>query len=61
MTRHIVDHPKDRDDSARARAYLRIEREVTPSPSTRSLQRRARYSEPPMLREFVRIERQAQS
>ncbi|KPP89110.1 MAG: hypothetical protein HLUCCA08_02685 [Rhodobacteraceae bacterium HLUCCA08] len=61
MTRHIVDHPKDRGDGARARAYLRIERRVTPDPATRSLQRRARKSEAPVLREFLRIERDSQS
>jgi len=57
MSRHIVDHPKTHHDTSRARAFLKIEREVRPSEATRRLQKESRGVRASRLREFLRIEK----
>ena len=61
MPRHILDKPKTRDDGARARRYLIIERSESGRlhPASISLLRRAKGSHRPELRAlaFHRIDR----
>ena len=57
MTRHIVDRPKSRDDTSRARAFLKIQRDVHPNAATRRLQRAPRRHGVGRLKQFLRIER----
>ncbi|HKL69469.1 hypothetical protein [Salibaculum sp.] len=57
MTRHIVDRPQSRDDTSRAKAFLRIQRDVHPNASTQRLQRQPREHGVGRLKQFLRIER----
>lgn len=57
MTRHIVDRPKSRDNPSRAKAFLKIQRDVHPSNATRRLQREPRRHGVGRLKQFLRIER----
>jgi ribonuclease PH len=57
MSRHIVDRPKPRDDTSRARAFLKIQRDVRPNAATQRLQREPRRHGVGRLKQFLRIER----
>ena len=60
MTRHIIDHPRSRQDGNRARAFMQIERAAAgPGAAERALHRAASTGrdDGQRLREFVKIAR----
>lgn len=62
MTRHIIDHPRSRQDGNRARAFVQIERSTGgPGTAEKALHRAASTGrdEGQRFREFVKIERRA--
>ncbi|WP_224825122.1 hypothetical protein [Cognatishimia sp. MH4019] len=60
MTRHLIDHPKTRGETARLKHFLRVEKADKPQGTTKTLQRRMRSGQSQArLRAFLRIARQA--
>jgi len=56
MTRHLIDHPKTRGETARLKHFLRVEKSDQPSGATKELQRRTRSrASAARLRAFLRI------
>ncbi|MEL7211149.1 MAG: hypothetical protein AAGK92_00720 [Pseudomonadota bacterium] len=59
MTKHLIDHPRTRGETARLKHFLRVEKAERPTTATKVLQRRARaVQSPAQLRAFLRIARQ---
>ncbi len=60
MTRHLIDHPNTRGETARLKHFLRLEKADKPKVPTKTLQRRSRsVQSQARLRAFLRIARQA--
>lgn len=60
MTRHLIDHPKKRGQTARLKHFLRVEKAERPSGATKKLQRRPRSAkDTARMRAFLRIAREA--
>ena len=56
MPRHIIEKPKARKNG-RAAAFLKIDRDASPSAATRALQERPKQGSKGRLKEYTRIER----
>ncbi len=62
MSRHVLDHPSDRDPSRRVAQFARIESGARANPASKTLQRRPRSADTAKrLKAFVRIARSKDS
>ena len=57
MTKHVIDHPRDKTDGARAREYTRIEREEGRHPASKAAHEQPADRGGARAREYARIER----
>lgn len=60
MTKHVLDHQRQRDGARKSQEFARIDGDDMPRPQTKELQKRARKTnDGNRLKTYTRIERNA--